>query len=175
MKLPLVSALPPFYFIMLSLSVGGGDVDTQPAASAPLKRQQKRQTNRLPGVASTDFAAKAFVVSHFWKEICFYQMCSRTSELQSCYSYLVLSDNSRFLLQWEAHWTTEFPGHILRSRGTCWDSELSHSFACATPPAPNKQSQKSHSSREASLRPWTDSLLPFSSFIYIVELSLKRQ
>lgn len=111
------------------------------------------------------------------RDLSFYQMCSRTSEQQSCYSYLVYSswsENTKFSLEWEAHSTTEFLGHILRSTGTCWDSELSHFFTCATPPAHNKQSQKSHSNREASLRLWTGSLISFFSFIYIVELSLRR-
>lgn len=158
-------------FTMLSLSVGGGGVDTQPAASAQLQRQQMAARSGFYW-----FCCQG-VVSRFWKEI---SVLPRVQEPQSSRVVTVTwfivswSENPKFLLEW-AYSTAEFPEHILRSRGTCWDRELSHFLARATPPVHNKQSQNSHGDRKASLRPWTDSLFCFSSFIYVVELSLRRR
>lgn len=157
-------------FIMLSLSVGGGSVDTACCICTSAKATNGCQEwlllillpRRCQSLLKRDLS---------------FTTCSRTSEQQSCYSYLVYSFliwKLEVLLEW-AHSTAEFPEHILRSRGTCWDSELSHFLACATPPVHNKQSQNSHGDRKASLRPWTDSLFCVSSFIYVVELSLRRR
>lgn len=121
---------------------------------------EKTPNQWLPGEASADFTAKAFVVSHFWKEICFYQMCSRTSEQQSSYSYLVYifliwKPNKVFIRVRSSINTRISQAHPQEQGNLLGQWIVTFLCMCYKPPVHKKQSQKNHN-REASLRPWTD-------------------
>lgn len=175
MKFPRFQHCHLSLFIMLSLSLGGGSVDTQPAASAQLKRQQMAARSDFCWFCCQGIHCQSLLK----RDLSFYQMCSRTSEQQSCYSYLVYSFliwKPKVFIRVRSSFNNRISGAHPQEQGNLLGQWIVTFFCmCYIPPVHNKQSQKSHSNREASLTPWTDSLFSFSSFIYLVEFSLRRR
>lgn len=106
----------------------------------------------------------------------FFPVSSRITEQQSWYSYLVpWSETPKFLLDREAHSTTELLGYTLGTRRLLGDSELSH----LSLPQFTTAVMKSHGNTKVSFIPRTAwvaiSLLFSSSFTYVVATFTKEE